>query len=190
MKGVIWKYQATPDDPELKDGMRRMGCRVLNPDPDFWENRFPVWAICGSLVRRTLAKGDVLVFTPIASACHAARVARYLCTGYLTVKEILPNDKALLRDRRFTARYRRNYRMDLRDHLADDEESTRKQRPQCIIVGDPHRSQWFGRNGPNLSSVVNAAKIRNLNLDSRRIRDLTNDETQALFSRLRAWPSD
>ena len=23
MKGIIWKYQATPDDPGLKDGMRR-----------------------------------------------------------------------------------------------------------------------------------------------------------------------
>lgn len=185
MKGIIWKYRADPDDTELRDGMLRIGCRVLNPDPDFWENRFPVWAICGPQVRGRLAKGDVLVFAPTAGACRAAKVREYLCTGYLTVREVLPDDKAVLKDPRLTPRYRHNYRTDLYKHLASDPAITRRQRRKHIIIGDLRASRWLGRHGIALPKAITQARIRALDLGSRRIRTLGENEIKALLSVIR-----
>ena len=184
MKGVIWKYLPKIDDPDLKDEMGRAGCRVLNPDPDFWEHEFPVWAICGPRVRVGLEIGDILFFTPTRSRCEAAGVAGYLCTGLLTVGEIVPNGTALLRDPRFTDRYKRNYRVDLKMHLVDDETTTARQRGRNIALGDPRKSAWFGRHGVPMSQALRRARIGDVRMSSRRVRDLTAKEAERLWRTL------
>lgn len=184
MKSIIWKYHARVDDPDLKDEMGRAGCRVLNPDPDFWENDFPVWTICGPYVRARLDKGDVLFFTPTRERCRRAGVEEYICTGYLFVEELLRGSRQLLKDSRFTQRYKRNYKVDLQRHLDDDGEVTRKQRPLNGVIGDRCASRWFGRKGVALSAAIKKARIRDVDLRDRLVRDLTGDEVRALLETL------
>ncbi len=182
MKGVIWKYHANANDFELSDKMGRAGCRLLNPDPDFRENGFPVWAICGPWVRATLDPGDVLFFVPTPSSCQVARIQDTPLAGYLLVQEILADGKALLADRRFTSRYRENYKIDLREHLKRDRPKTRSLRPKNIVAGDPQKSQWLGRKGLALSQAIREASIPQLSLKSRRIRNLSEQEARALLT--------
>lgn len=181
MKGIIWKYHAKADDPDLRDEMGRAGCRVLNPDPDFWENGIPVWTICGPWVRARLEVNDVLFFVPTVQASRAAGANDSLCTGYLVVNEILPNDSALLADPRFTPRYKDNYRIDLRAHLKDDPERTKIRRRQNIVIGNPAKSRWLGRKGIPLSRAVRELGIRSVNLKARLIRALAREEAMALL---------
>lgn len=185
MKGVVWKYLAKSDDPDLKDEMGRAGCRVLNPDPEFWQHKFPVWAICGPRVRVGLQVGDVLFFTPTKRKCKEAGVDDYLCTGYLTVGELIPDSATLLKDLRFTSRYKENYRVDLKKHLADDGKTTARQRGRNIVVGDPRRSAWLGRSGIPMGKALRQARIRGVRLDSRRVRDLTAQEAERICRVLR-----
>lgn len=181
MKGIIWKYHAKADDPDLRDEMGRAGCRVLNPDPDFWENGIPVWAICGPWVRARLEVRDVLFFVPTLQASRSAGVNESLCTGYLVVNEILPNDSALLADPRFTRRYKETYRIDLKAHLEGDPKRTRTLRRQNIVIGNPARSRWLGRKSIPLSLAVSELRIRSVNLKARLIRTLTGEEAMALL---------
>jgi len=180
MKGVVWKYLANPDDQELRDEMGKSGCRVLNPDPDFWGNKFPVWSICGPRVRATLDEGDVLFFTPTLSRSRRAQVPDYLCTGYLVVNEILPDSDSLLSDPRFTDRYKDNYRKDLNKHLKGDPATTRAQRPKRIVLGDRRQSVWFGRRGHPLEVAAKEAGLRKFQIRSRRVRTLDEDESKRL----------
>jgi hypothetical protein len=188
MKGIIWKYHAKTDAPDLRDEMGRTGCRVLNPDPDFWENGFPVWAVCGPMARARLEACDALFFVPTSETSRAAGVGESVCTGYLVVKEILPSDLALLADPRFTPRYKENYRVDLKAHLKDDPGRTRVQRQQNIIVGDPASSRWLGRKGVPMPKAIRDLGIRSLNLKVRLIRTLTGEEALALLGLIRDQP--
>jgi len=172
-------------DRQLKDERGRTGCRVLNPDPDFWENGFPVWAICGPQVRMTLDVDDVLFFTPTVAGSNAARLKTHLCTGYLTVSEIVTTDAALIADDRFTNRYRRNYRIDLQVHLKDDCPRTRIQRPRNVIIGDPKRSAWLGQNGVRLAEALQQGGLRDIQLNARVIRALASDEVARLLAAIR-----
>jgi hypothetical protein len=78
MKGVIWKYYAKASDPDPRDEMGRLGCVVANPDPDFWENSFLLWAICGPRVRANLRTGNVLFFSWVLQKAREAGVPNYL----------------------------------------------------------------------------------------------------------------
>lgn len=62
MKGVLFKYDADPNDSELKDyqsACHSIYCGIR--DPDFWSNDVPVWGICGPYVRTNLEKGDMVL---------------------------------------------------------------------------------------------------------------------------------
>ncbi len=183
-KGIIWKYLADSSDPNLKDEMGKIGCRVANPDPDFWEHTFPLWAICGPLVRTTLSPGDRLFYTPTLSRSRSAGMPDYVCTGYLTVSEILPNPEALMKDSRISERYKLNYQDDLDKHLIGDTPRTRQVRGKNIVVGNARHSSWFGKAGPQLTRVVRSIGMGDLNLYARRIRNLDSSETDKLHSAL------
>ncbi len=184
MKGVVCKYYPLIDDPDLRDEMGRVGCFVANPDPDFWDNPFPIWAICGPYVRSTLEPEDVLFFTPVIRRSRAAGIPDYICTGYLTVDEILPNRADLERHPKVTSRYKRNYRSDLSDHQKGDIPLTRRLRPRNIVIGDRNRSRWYGKSGQSLDPVLRRASTRNLDLKLPRVQNLTVDEAEKLRAAL------
>ena len=185
-KGLIWKYHADSRDRDLRDTADRTGCHALNPDPDFWENLFPVWAICGPQARAALKPHDVVFFAPDAASSQRAGLEACTCTGWLTVKAVIADGSSLLTDHRFTSRYRRNYRIDLRRHIeADGQSRTAFLRGKNVIVGDPSRSRWLGRRGIPLAVALNAARVRHVRLDVRRIRDLDRDECKRLLVALR-----
>jgi hypothetical protein len=184
MKGVIWKYYPKVNSPDLRDEMGRYGCEVANPDPDFWENSFPIWAICGPWVRATLEPEDVLFFTPALIRSRRAGLPDYICTGYLTVSDVLRDSHKLLDNLVVTARYKRNYRADLRAHLNEDLPKTAELRRRNIVLGDQKLSQWFGNRGRQLNMLVPQSGIGNLDLYARRIRNLSELEAQNLRARL------
>ncbi len=184
MKGVIWKYYPKVNGPDLRDEMGRYGCEVANPDPDFWENSFPVWAICGPWVRATLEPEDVLFFTPALIRSRSAGLPDYICTGYLTVYDVLRESRYLLDNPAVTAKYKRNYRADLRAHLNEDVPKTARLRGRNIVIGDRDSSRWFGIRGRQLGTLVPQSGIRNLDLYSRRIRNLSELEAQNLRAML------
>ncbi len=184
MKGVIWKYYPLVRDPELRDEMGRVGCVVANPDPDFWENPFPIWSICGPYVRSTLQEGDVVFYTPVISRSRAAGLPDYICTGYLTVEGTLPTKTDLEEHPEITQKYKRNYRSDLAAHERGDRPRTRRLRSQNIAIGGKRHSAWYGRDGLPLGRTLGRAGLRDLDLRSRRIRDLRADEARSLRATL------
>ncbi len=175
MKGIIWKYLAETDEPgDLHDDTVWTRCAVDNPDPDFWEHPFPVWSVCGPMVRPTLKAEDVLFFTPTLARGRRAGVPDYTCTAYLTVARIVPDRKAFLREKGVTAKYKRNYLASLRRH--EDKDRIRELRRRSIIIGDPERSHWLGRSGPALPQVLKTLGIESVALNTRRVKNLTENE--------------
>ncbi|MCX6653525.1 MAG: hypothetical protein NTY03_00230, partial [Candidatus Bathyarchaeota archaeon] len=63
MVGILFKYDADPQDEWLKDKRDTKICAGFC-DPDFFTNPFPIWSICGPYVRNTLRRGDVVFFLP------------------------------------------------------------------------------------------------------------------------------
>ncbi len=184
MKGIVWKYYPDITDPDLKDEMGRYGCAVANPDPDFWENRFPMWAICGPWVRASLEPGDVIFFSPALRRSRKANFPDYVCAGYLTVASLLQDNESLMAHPEVSARYKNNYKRDLQAHLADDTPRTARLRSRNIVIGDPDQSRWFGRHGPELGMALSGVRIRDLDIYSRRVRNLSGEEAERLRTNL------
>ena len=86
MKGILFKYDANPYDPLLKDKRDDKECKGFI-DPDFWSNPFPVWSICGPYARSSLTNGSVIFFLPTMSSWKDAGIYDYICTGMLVVKK-------------------------------------------------------------------------------------------------------
>lgn len=179
-KGILWKYDADFDDPFLRD---RGNC----PDPDFASNNFPVWAICAPYKRKSLRKRDVVFFIPQK---QTKNFDGYLCGGILVVKESIATFEEALRDARLTFDYRERYRIDMNDHLCDDEKRgkirTKQTRPKNLVLGDPKSSLWFGKGGAKieplllslgLRDVLRALKIGR----NQSIRHLIEKESAALY---------
>jgi hypothetical protein len=153
-RSALFKYDADPYDNDLRD---KSPCCSL-PDPDFWSNTVPVWALCGPYHRAKLEPGDMIFFVPKIDAIRKAGLRDYIFSGVLVVGEKPSNVHEVARHRFLREGYVRHYRRDLRAHLEDDRkrnrERTRSLRSTNFIVGDKRRSFWLGRNGPNVKQVL------------------------------------
>lgn len=173
MKGVLFKYQANPDSPDLRDCKDDDICGIA--DPDFWTNKHPdtyVWAVCGPYVRMGLEKGDVLFFLPQLSSIRKAGLGHtdYICTGVLVAADFTDSSK-IKTDSRFTSRYRGEYAADLKAHLRNKKEAKRTKdiRGDNIVIGNPPRSKWLGRKGAIVKDVLPEGTLRAWDLKKMRI---------------------
>ena len=189
-KAFIFRYYADVDRDEYlcDDG--------TIADPDFFSNRqgkepIPTWSICGVYHRERLRKGDMIFFLPVKQRLERANIPSYICTGVLVVGEILPDKKALLQDPRISERYKKLYKLDLRDHLRKDRPLTAKKRPFHIVLGDPKKSIWFGPNQLDFLQVLNELRIRDISRrfprrNNRNVRSLKHEELSRLYRRLKS----
>jgi hypothetical protein len=189
-RSALFKYDADPYDNDLRD---KSPCCSL-PDPDFWSNTVPVWALCGPYHRAKLEPGDMIFFIPKIDAIRKAGLKDHIFSGVLVVGEKLLEVDEVARHRFLREDYTRHYRRDLRAHLEDDRkrnrERTRSLRSTNFIVGDKRHSFWLGRNGPNVRQVLKSLGLhRQLSkLGSGRnnsIPRLTAEESTRLWNRLR-----
>lgn len=189
-RSALFKYDANPRSKDLSD--RSPCCSI--PDPDFWSNTVPVWALCGPYHRAKLEPGDMIFFIPKIDAIRKAGLKYYIFSGVLVVGEKLSNTDEIARCRLLREGYVRRYSRDLRVHLKDDRkrkcERTRSLRSANFIVGDKRRSFWLGRNGPNVRRVLKSLGLyRQLRrLDTGRnnsIPRLTGEESTQLWKSLR-----
>ena len=155
-KGVLFKYEANPMSPELRDCRDEEICGIT--DPDFWTNEKRgtfVWSVCGPYVRSRLQVGDILFFLPMLSSLEKAGFGDYVCTGVLIVEELI--DEHMIREYPSIVEvYKRQYAADLRKHRNSPRESerTKRIRGKNIVIGHPPRSIWFGRRGPILKDIL------------------------------------
>lgn len=193
-KAFIFRYYADVDHDEYlcDDG--------TIADPDFFSNVqgkevIPTWSICGVYHRERLHKDDMVFFVPVKQRLQRVNIPSYICTGVLVVGEVLPDKKALLEDSRISDRYKTLYKLDLRDHLRKDRLKDRpltaKKRPFHIILGDPKKSIWFGRNQLDLLQVLGELQIRDIprsfpRRNNRNLRSLTHEELSRLYKRLKS----
>jgi hypothetical protein len=154
----------------------------------------PTWSICGVYHRERLYKGDMIFFSPVRQRLEKANIPSYICTGVLVVGEILPDKKALLQDPRISKSYKTLYKLDLRDHLRKDRlrgrPLTAKKRPLHIVLGDPKKSMWFGRNKLDLMQVLSELRIRDIprsfpRRNNRNVRSLKHEELSRLYKLLK-----
>ena len=175
MKGVLFKYDANPHSPELRDNRR--GCGL--PDPDFWSNEIPVWAICGPYVRQGLEPGDIVFFLPYPRRVRQVDrgLPDFVCTGVLVVGDFIDDAAGVRSDRRLSRDYRRKYFSDLRGHLRDDRERaprTESVRGKKIVLGDRRRSKWLCGDGTALQDLT-ALGMSSLDLGKRRVPYMRNE---------------
>jgi hypothetical protein len=192
-KAFIFRYYADVDHDEYlcDDG--------TIADPDFFSNvhgkeAIPTWSICGVYHRERLHEGDMIFFSPVKQRLKRANIPSYVCTGVLVVGEVLPDKKALLQDPRISKRYQELYSLDLRDHIRKDRlrdrPLTAKKRPFNIVLGDPKKSMWFGRNQLDLLRVLDELRIKDIprtfqNRNNRNVRSLEHEEASRLYKRLK-----
>jgi len=143
--------------------------------------------VCGKLLLRNSTLTDDLV----KQRLERANILSYICTGVLVVGEILPDKKALLQDPRISERYKKLYKLDLRDHLRKDRPLTAKKRPFHIVLGDPKKSIWFGPNQLDFLQVLNEPRIRDISRrfprrNNRNVRSLKHEELSRLYRRLKS----
>lgn len=189
-KAFIFRYYADVDHDEYlcDDG--------TIADPDFFSNVqgkdvIPTWSICGVYHRERLHKGDMIFFSPVKQRLEKANIPSYICTGVLVVDEVLADKKATLKDPRISERYKKLYKVDLRDHLRRDRPLTAKKRPFHIVLGDPKKSIWFGRNQLDLLQMLRELRIRDISRsfprrNNRSVRSLKHEELSRLYKRLKS----
>lgn len=181
MRGTLFKYNANPTDPLLKDRRNDKLCRGF-VDPDFWSHEFPIWSVCGPYVRSSLKEGDVVFFSPCKESWEEAGLPDYICTGMLIVGKKLEKNK-FLNMPEIVQGYKNNYKTSLNKHLVRDRveaPKTEKIRDKNIIIG-ASGSNWFGKNNDILSDVLNRLHI-DVDVSTRIIKKLTGDECQTLFN--------
>jgi len=187
MKGVMFKYDADPNDPELKDN--QSACSGKNcgiRDPDFWSNDVPVWGICGPYVRTSLEKGDILFFLPKKWSWKKADLQDYICAGILVVNRVLPNVESVLNCNLLTDSYKREWKNDLNAHLRNDKPRTKNIRGKKFIIGNPKSSIWIGRHENYLKDTLTRTGLGPFTskIAQRKIPYLNNDATENLFRKL------
>lgn len=189
-RSALFKYDANPTSKDLRD--KSPCCSI--PDPDFWSNTVPVWALCGPYHRAKLEVGDTIFFIPKIDAIRKAGLKNYIFSGVLVVGEKLSSVDEVARHRFLRESYVRRYRRDLRTHLKDDRnrkcERTRRLRSTNFIVGDKRRSFWLGRNGPDVKQVLKSVDLhRQLSRlatgRNNSIPRLSDEESTRLRTRLR-----
>jgi hypothetical protein len=153
-RSALFKYEANPHDPDLRDKSFCDSICSENPDPDFWSNApLAVWAICGPYQRAALSKGDMILFIPQKYSLEQAGFRDYIFAGFLVVREIHSSPQEVKADSRISKRYYRRYRSDLRMHLRNDAPLTGRIRPHNFVVGTSD-SKWFGREGPPVRPIL------------------------------------
>jgi len=184
-KGLIFKYNADPGDPLMKDKISRTICGLGLRDPDFWSNDYPVWAICGPYYRKALESRDVVFFVPKRAAIGKARLDDYICTGILVVRDKLSREDVKV-DSGLTQSYKARYEVDLDAHLRKDNARTRRLRPLNFILGDSSKSKWFGRNMKYLRALLQELDLQNIaeRLSIRRIPYLEEEQARNLYREL------
>lgn len=181
MGDLIWKYKT---DAET-DHLAGVGpC----PEPDFWSNKHPIWAICGPQRRAGRERNSRIFF--VTQKDTAEHVPDYTVAGVMTVKEIL-DFQDLIMDPQISATWKVKYLHDLghKDHLPrgllNDHTQTTKQRIQNIIIGDSDESAWFGINGPTLPTLLNQTDIEiESELTTRQLADISADDGNRMFEYL------
>ena len=158
MKGILFKYEANPKSPDLRDCRDEKICGIA--DPDFWTNAGRgtfVWSVCGPYVRKNLQLGDVLFFLPKASSIRKAGLGHsdYICTGVLVVED-LSDEQRVKYNPEILDVYKTRYAADLKHHRNSSKESKRTKliRGKNIAIGHSPRSMWFGRRGVILKDEV------------------------------------
>ena len=185
MNGAIFKYypRKESDDYLFDSG--------TVPDPDFCSNisdgmRLPVWSICGVYHRRDIEpEGGMIFFVPARKRWAVTELDDYYCTGVLVTGSKIDTMDHFLRDSRFTQKYLEGYRLELTH--PDDTEITRRLRMQNIIVGNPIKSVWFGRNNVRLRPLLEELGLRQsqeLDRINRAISRLSNEESKKLYDQL------
>lgn len=188
IKGYLFKYAADPEDNELKDkvGTVCYGCKIGLRDPDFWENKIPVWSICGPYVRTSLVKGDIVFFIPKKKPTLKAGLRSYMCSGILVVEDKIIKSNEVMLDNRLTQMYKKRYKFDLYEHLKRDKPRTKKIRSKNIIIGSKSKSRWFGKNYKYLDQILGKLGYNKLatKLKQRKLPKLSEKQVKELYNEL------
>jgi hypothetical protein len=184
MKGVLFKYDADPNDPELRDNQSACSSTICGiRDPDFLSNEVPVWGICGPHVRQNLKKGDMLFFMLKKWSWEKAGLKDYICTGIIVVDKILPSIESVLVSDLLSYSYKKEWKNDLDSHLRKDKPSTKKIRGNNFIIGDQEQSIWLGRHENYIRESLKKAgfKTHIKKLSQRKIPYLRRNAIEKLY---------
>ncbi len=141
-----------------------------------------MWALC----QEEGQAGDILFFVPKMRGLREVGLGDrgYFCTGVLFVAEIIGSEQTLQRDNRFSEAYKRKYSSSLKSHLRGDKERTKGIRPYGIVVGDPEKSRWLGREGYSRAHAFREVGLTHEDLSARRVSHLGPEEAARLYKLL------